>query len=710
MSRLATIQRTLDTPTHGSSSADAGPTKTATGSAMHFTHAPNDLVLDRYTIRRGIGVGGFGEVYFAVSGAGKEVALKRIQRNLEVELRGVSHCLNLKHPNLVALHDICRDREDQAWVVMEYVGGPNLRQVLDQAAADRPAPNVGRASVTPPPPGAPSDTATVASGLTFREVRRWVEGAAAGVAHLHAAGLVHRDLKPGNLFDDEGTVKVGDYGLSKFISTSHRGGHTESVGTFHYMAPEIGRGQYGRGIDIYALGVILFELLTGEVPFDGETPQEIIIKHLTDSPDLTRIPPVFRDTVRQCLEKDPARRPPDIASLLASCPWSAEAAAKVSSGGRAAAIRPDPPSRTAPLGSPPPLGHPTGGTTAFAPTPTVATAGEPSEEPLARAVRNSWSDLQRWWQSLDRSPGAKFFLLCMTAIVLLINTHWLIPVVSLMAIVYVPYYVLRHLVVQTGRPAAPTPGGQQAVVGMTGGPAVDRVPPGGLCSRKVKRRQSRQSLRQALARRTRLGRTAEWSTSLVTSFVAASVLLLITSVVGLQDQSFSATGLAPYLWLAIITWLASAGLLGLGKSWENSEAEGLSRRLTAAAWGAVVGLIAYALAGFLMVPMDMGLVRDVDATGLPDRFYSEFGAPTATAFMTHFAMLFAFLRMWKPVDPLRRVRFSIWMVAVAVVGEWIAHQLVPVPQPAGMLIAGGIAVISQVSAPWVRDDQVYAAA
>ncbi|MEO9592921.1 MAG: serine/threonine protein kinase, partial [Rhodopirellula bahusiensis] len=80
---------------------------------MKFTHSPNDLVLDRYTIRRGIGVGGFGEVYFAVSQAGKEVALKRIQRNLEVELRGVSHCLNLKHQNLVSLHDVCRDADDQ---------------------------------------------------------------------------------------------------------------------------------------------------------------------------------------------------------------------------------------------------------------------------------------------------------------------------------------------------------------------------------------------------------------------------------------------------------------------------------------------------------------------------------------------------------------------------------------------------------------------
>ena len=108
---------------------DAGSTR-----PMTFTYPPGSTPLPRYTIRRGIGMGGFGEVYFAVSEAGKEVALKRIQRNLEVELRGVSHCLNLKHPNLVSLFDICRDSSDQSWVVMEYVAGPNLRQVLDAIA------------------------------------------------------------------------------------------------------------------------------------------------------------------------------------------------------------------------------------------------------------------------------------------------------------------------------------------------------------------------------------------------------------------------------------------------------------------------------------------------------------------------------------------------------------------------------------------------
>ncbi len=209
---------------------------------MKFTYPNGSTPLDGYTIKRGIGTGGFGEVYFAVTPAGKEVALKRVQRNLDIELRGVAHCLNLKHPNLLQLFDVRRNDDGEAWVVMEYIAGSNLRELLDQHPA----------------------------GLDREQVDHWFGQLAAAVAHLHANGIVHRDLKPANVFEDNGIVKLGDYGLSKFISCSRRGGHTESVGTFHYMAPEIGRGEYGKEIDIYALGVILFELLTGRVPFEGK--------------------------------------------------------------------------------------------------------------------------------------------------------------------------------------------------------------------------------------------------------------------------------------------------------------------------------------------------------------------------------------------------------------------------------------------------------
>ena len=88
--------------------------------------------LEGYTIKRGIGIGGFGEVYFALSDAGKEVALKRIQRNLDIELRGVRQCLNLKHVNLIKLWDIRTNDRGESWVVMEYVPGDSLRDVIER--------------------------------------------------------------------------------------------------------------------------------------------------------------------------------------------------------------------------------------------------------------------------------------------------------------------------------------------------------------------------------------------------------------------------------------------------------------------------------------------------------------------------------------------------------------------------------------------------
>src|SRR5260221_418534 len=130
--------------------------------ATKFAYATGARPLDGYTIKRGVGRGGFGEVYFAVSDAGKEVALKLIRRNLEVELRGVTHCLNLKHPNLIALYDVRSDDQDNSWVIMEFVAGESLEDVIRRQ-----------------PDGLPTAVAL-----------DWLRGIAAGVSYLHSHGIV----------------------------------------------------------------------------------------------------------------------------------------------------------------------------------------------------------------------------------------------------------------------------------------------------------------------------------------------------------------------------------------------------------------------------------------------------------------------------------------------------------------------------------------
>lgn len=247
---------------------------------MAFSFNQGDRPLPGFTIQRGVGRGGFGEVYYAVSDGGKEVALKYLRENPDVELRGVSHCLNLKSPYLVAIHDIKQNDENDWFVVMEYVNGPSLRDLMMAE------------------PG----------GLGPQKAAYFLREIAKGMAYLHDRGIVHRDLKPGNIFYEDGYVKIGDYGLAKLMSASQHSGQTVSVGTVHYMAPEVGSGNYDRTIDIYALGVMLYEMLLGRVPFAGATMGEVLMKHLTAQPEVDELPEPFPKVIRKALAKDPKDR------------------------------------------------------------------------------------------------------------------------------------------------------------------------------------------------------------------------------------------------------------------------------------------------------------------------------------------------------------------------------------------------------------------
>jgi hypothetical protein len=249
---------------------------------MKFTYSSGQRPLEGYTIKRGIGRGGFGEVYFALSDGGKEVALKLVRDtgNRDVELRGVGLCLNLKHPHLVNLFDLRKDARGDQWVIMEYVSGDALNNVIQRHP----------------------------QGLPLELVREWFLGLARAISYLHDHGIVHRDLKPANIFIENGVVKVGDYGLSKSISTSRVDAQTQTVGTVYYMAPEIKSGKYDKHVDIYASGVLLYQMLTGLVPFDGVTAAEVLLKHLTDPPDLSKVPNEYVPILQKALAKNPDHR------------------------------------------------------------------------------------------------------------------------------------------------------------------------------------------------------------------------------------------------------------------------------------------------------------------------------------------------------------------------------------------------------------------
>ncbi len=250
-------------------------------SRMHnFRYKYGDKPLEGYTIHRAAGRGGFGEVYYAVSDGGRQVALKAIQNYEQIELRGITQCMNLKNPHLVTIFDVKYNQDGRPFVIMEYVAGPSLRDLIDNA---------------------PSGLGPQKTAFFLREIAK-------GLSYLHDCGIVHRDIKPGNIFYENGYVKIGDYGLSKAIRQGIHSGQTITVGTVHYMAPEIGAGCYDKSIDIYAMGVLIYEMLTGQVPFFGSSPGEILMKHMTVKPDITDVEQPFKRVIEKALAKDPSQR------------------------------------------------------------------------------------------------------------------------------------------------------------------------------------------------------------------------------------------------------------------------------------------------------------------------------------------------------------------------------------------------------------------
>jgi eukaryotic-like serine/threonine-protein kinase len=252
---------------------------------MRYTYRWGQRPLEGYTIKRGLGHGGFGEVYFAISDGGKEVALKLIRGQTDV--RGSQTCLNLKHSNLVHLYDLRKDAHGDAWLIMEFIHGETLDSIVRQHP----------------------------EGLSEPQARAWFLELAKAVAYLHDHAIIHRDIKPLNIFVEQNVLKLGDYGLSKSV-THTQVAHTSNAGSILYMAPEIASGNYSKQIDIYACGVVLFEMLTGDVPFKGESWNEIAFRHQTDDPDLHKLPAAYQPILRKALDKKPGNRYKDMQEMI----------------------------------------------------------------------------------------------------------------------------------------------------------------------------------------------------------------------------------------------------------------------------------------------------------------------------------------------------------------------------------------------------------
>ncbi|RFB19108.1 Stk1 family PASTA domain-containing Ser/Thr kinase [Bacillus sp. HNG] len=247
----------------------------------------------RYKILEVIGGGGMANVYLARDVIlERDVAIKVLRLDFSNDeefikrFRREAHAAtSLAHPNIVSIYDV-GEEEDIYYIVMEYVPGQTLKQYIQRNA-----------------PLHPKEAINIMLQLT------------SAITHAHQNQIVHRDIKPQNiLIDHDGTVKVTDFGIAVALSSTTITQTNSVLGSVHYLSPEQARGGMStRKSDIYSLGIVMFELLTGRVPFEGESAVSIALKHLqTDTPSPKRwnatIPQSVENIILKATAKDPFHR------------------------------------------------------------------------------------------------------------------------------------------------------------------------------------------------------------------------------------------------------------------------------------------------------------------------------------------------------------------------------------------------------------------
>ncbi|SNR41051.1 serine/threonine-protein kinase [Actinomadura mexicana] len=258
------------------------------------------LVLnDRYRLLERLAIGGMGEVWRAsdaLSGRLVAVKLLRLEMGSDMRARGrfeseARFAAELRHPGIARAFDY-GEQAGRTFLVMELVPGEPLDEIL---ARD--------------------------GGLPLEAVLDLVVQAARALAVAHAAGIVHRDVKPANLMvAPDGTLKITDFGIARRLAAASQTQTGMVMGTAHYISPEQAQGlELSPAADLYSLGAVAYECLTGAPPFDGPTAVEVALKHVRDAPaELPgRVPESARELVMEMLSKEPRDRPADADTVAA---------------------------------------------------------------------------------------------------------------------------------------------------------------------------------------------------------------------------------------------------------------------------------------------------------------------------------------------------------------------------------------------------------
>lgn len=256
----------------------------------------------RYEILELIGEGGMAGVYKARCNLlNRFVAVKILKsefasddeflRKFEKEAQASA---SLSHPNIVNVYDVGVDG-DAYYIVMELVNGVTLKQYIQ---------NKG-------------------SGISTQEIVQITRQIAMALDHAHSNGIIHRDIKPHNiLITDDGHIKVADFGIARATTSATIVKTNEAMGSVHYVSPEQARGGFvDARSDLYSLGILMFELATGKVPFDGDTPVSIALKHLKEEvvpPSMvnSHVSPSLEAVIMKLIRKEPGMRYQSAARLV----------------------------------------------------------------------------------------------------------------------------------------------------------------------------------------------------------------------------------------------------------------------------------------------------------------------------------------------------------------------------------------------------------
>lgn len=255
----------------------------------------------RYEITELIGVGGMADVYKATDIIdNKEVAVKILKKEFAENEEFLRRFRNeskaialLSHPNIVKVYDV-NFTDRLQYIVMEYIDGITLKEYIDNERV-----------------------------LTWKDSVHFIIQVLRALQHAHDRGIVHRDIKPQNimLFTD-GTIKVMDFGIAKFARDDGGTATNQAIGTVHYISPEQARGdETDEKSDIYSVGVMLYEMLTGQKPFDTDNPISIAVMHMQNTPERPRainpnIPAGLEEIILRAMEKDPEDRYQTAADMI----------------------------------------------------------------------------------------------------------------------------------------------------------------------------------------------------------------------------------------------------------------------------------------------------------------------------------------------------------------------------------------------------------